>query len=146
MKTIIKGKNMINKYEYDFSDCYVSYLNPFGDNKYIQYLCRELNHHRSTKIKTIPEFVSYETYFESDNILYRLHIGEEFEGNIIEKVEGKDNGDVVYYTDKILNIDLNESSKSKFKSNLDEMIQNIEEQVREEYDKKNEKKWYQFWK
>ena len=146
MKTIIKGKNMINKYEYDFSDCYVSYLNPFGDNKYIQYLYRELNNHRSTKIKTIPEFVSYETYFELDDILYRLHIGEEFEGNIIEKVEGKDNGDIIYYTDKILNIDLNESSKDKLQDNLDKVIKSVEEQVREEYDKKNKKKWYHFWK
>jgi len=145
MKTIIKGKNMKNTYQYDYSD-YDCYLNRFEDNKYIQYLYRELNHHRSTKIKTISEFVSYETYFESDDILYRLHAGDEFEGNIIEKVEGKDNGDIVYYTDKILNIDLNESSKSKFKSNLDEMIQNIEEQVREEYDKKNRKKWWKFWK
>ena len=146
MKTIIKGKNMINTYEYDFSDCYVSYLNPFGDNKYIQYLYRELNNHRSTKIKVIPEFVSYETYFESDDIPYRLHIGEEFEGNIIEKVEGKDDGDIVYYTDKILNIDLNESSKNKLQGNLDKVIKSVEEQVREEYDKKNKKKWLQFWK
>ena len=137
---------MINTYQYDFSDCYFSYLNPFEDNKYIQYLYRELNHHRSTKIKTMQDFVSYETYFESDGILYRLHTGEEFEGNIIEKVEGKENGDIVYYTDKILNIDLNESSKNELQDNLYKMTQNIEEQVREEYDKENEKKWWKFWK
>ena len=75
-----------------------------------------------TNIKTIPKFVSYETYATLENLGYRLNIGEEYEGNVIENVEGTEGGDIVYYTDKILSVDENEEEKKGFKDRLSETI------------------------
>jgi len=146
MVTIVKGKNMKNTYKYDNDDFLYAYHICCYDYGTIEYLQAKLRHESFTNIKTIPEFVSYETYAILDNLGYRLNIGEEYEGDIIENVEGTKDGNIIYYTSKILSIDENIEEKEKLRDELNKMIQMLEIKLEEAIVEKDKKKWYQFWK
>ena len=148
MITIIKGKNIKNTYKYDNDDhfYFVRRWQSDIDSDIIKYFQEQLYHESFTNIKTITEFVSYETYASLDNLGYRLNIGEEYEGDIIEKVEGTEDGNIIYYTSKILSIDENIEEKEKLRDELNKMIQMLEIKLEEAIVEKDKKKWYQFWK
>jgi len=143
MKTIIKGKNMKNTYKYDNDDFLYTYHICCYDYGTIEYLQAKLRHESFTDIKTITEFVSYETYDILYDLGYRLNIGEEYEGNIIENVEGTKDGDIIYYTSKVLSIDENIEEKVRLRDELNKTIQMLEIELEKAIAKK---KWYQFWK
>jgi len=146
MKTIIKGKNMKNNYKLNNDDHFYLVRNWMGESDEITRLQNDLHHESFTKIKTIPEFVSYETYAILDNLGYRLNIGEEYEGNIIENVEVTKDGDIIYYTSKVLNIDKNTEEKNRLMNILNGNIIKLEYALEEAILERDKKKWYQFWK
>ena len=107
------------------------------------------------------EEITYETYFELKDLDYRLNIGEKFNGNIVESVEGTDDGNIIYYTDKVLKLDDNIEEKNKIKKDIDDQIEELQRELErvelriqiEELRNCNKslntktetKKWYKFW-
>jgi len=146
MKTIIKGKNMKNNYKLDNDDHFYLVRNWMGESDKITSLQNNLHHESFTKIKTVQEFVSYDTYATLQDVGYRLNIGEEYEGDIIENIEGIESGDIIYYTSKVLSVDENEEEKIKLRDILNNNIRNLEDELAEAIAKRDRKKWWQFWK
>lgn len=145
MKTIVKGKNMKNTYSYinsDF-DIFRYWCREPDIIKYIQY---QIYYEEWKHIETIQELVSYDTYVTLDNVDYRLNIGEEYDGNVIEKVEGTKDGDIIYYTSKVLNIDENLEEKQRLETKLENKKQELKEWLEREIAKRDKKKWWQFWR
>ena len=134
MKTIIKGKNMKNNYKLDNDDHFYLVRNWMGESDKITSLQNNLHHESFTKIKTVQEFVSYDTYATLQDVGYRLNIGEEYEG------------DIIYYTSKVLSVDENEEEKIKLRDILNNNIRNLEDELAEAIAKRDRKKWWQFWK
>jgi len=146
MQTIIKGKNMKNNYKLDNDDHFYLVRNWMGESNKITRLQNNLHHESFTKIKTIQEFASYDTYADLQDVGYRLNIGEEYEGDIIENIEGIESGDIVYYTSKVLTVDENEEEKIKLRDILNDNMRNFENELAEAIAKKDRKKWWKFWK
>lgn len=156
IKTIVKGKNV--KLNYEHQSFYCTTYNPFEHPtiRMIKYKIEILDWGNIIS----NEEITYETYFESEDINYRLNIGEKFNGNIVELIEGTDCGDIVYYTDKVLQLDENVQEKNKIKDDIDNQIQELQRELErtelriqiEELRncnkdlKRDKKKWYQFWK
>jgi len=146
MQTIIKGKNIKNNYKLDNDDNFYMFRIWMGESDKITRLQNNLHHESFTKIKTIQEFVSYDTYATLQDVGYRLNIGEEYERDIIENVEGTEGGDLVYYTSKILSVDENLEEKNRLLDILNGNISKIEFALKEAILERDKKKWYQFWK
>jgi len=159
MKIIVKGKNI--KLNYKF--CVVNYWY-FSRINFDSYEVRQIKH----KIEMLRwgdiisnEEITYETYFELKDLDYRLNIGEKFNGNIVESVEGTDDGNIIYYTDKVLKLDDNIEEKNKIKKDIDDQIEELQRELErvelriqiEELRNCNKslntktetKKWYKFW-
>jgi len=147
MKTIIKGKNMKNTYEFVNEDKF-SILRQWnrGLPDIIENIQDMIYHEEWTRIKTASEFESHDTYATLQDINYRLNIGEEYEGNTIEKVEGTKDGYIIYYTDKVLSIDENLEEKSQFQEELNNRKQKLKEWLEREIAERDKKKWWQFWR
>jgi len=137
---------MKNKYERDNNDHFYLVRNFLRESDPITDTQEKLHHLSFTNIKAIPEFISYETYATLQDVGYRLNIGEEYEGNVIENVEGTEDGDIVYYTDKIINVDENLEEKKEFSDRLNETIQYYDNELKKLIEEMDKKKWYQFWK
>ena len=145
MKIIVKGKNI--KLNYKF--CVVNYWY-FSRINFDSYEVRQIKH----KIEMLRwgdiisnEEITYETYFELKDLDYRLNIGEKFNGNIVESVEGTDDGNI--------------EEKNKIKKDIDDQIEELQRELErvelriqiEELRNCNKslntktetKKWYKFW-
>jgi len=99
-------------------------------------------------ISANTEIIDTPIYFESENLDYRLGVGEHFEGYLIEKIEGTEDGDMIYYTNKIIEIIDNLEEKAKLNEKV-KKLNYYEEEPRYSDGKetlKINKKWYQFWK
>lgn len=120
--------------------------NWMGESDDITRINNQLHHESFTHIETIPEFVSYETYSILYDIGYRLNIGEEYEEDVIEKVEGTKDGDIIYYTSKVLYIDENEEEKNSLSDILNGNKIKLESVLEKAILERNKKKWYQFWR
>ena len=127
MRTIVKGKSIKINYRTNISDSW-----GWGLRRY--YCVREDS-----------EVVDTPTYFDSCDIDYRLIQGDYFKENLIEKVEGVEDNCIIYYTDKIIEINDNLEEKSYIKKEV-ELLNKIEEERYNNYLGKESKKWYQFWK
>jgi len=137
---------MKNNYKLDNDDHFYLVRNWMGESDKITSLQNNLHHESFTKIKTVQEFVSYDTYATLQDVGYRLNIGEEYEGDIIENIEGIESGDIIYYTSKVLSVDENEEEKIKLRDILNNNIRNLEDELAEAIAKRDRKKWWQFWK
>ena len=174
MRTIIKGKNIKLNYTCnEYSYYLTSHFYLMKNINFVESIRYELNNKKLSRINTYSKILSYEEYFNSEDVEFRLNIGEEFEGNIIERVEGIEDGSMVYYTDKIISTDKNLEEKEFLTNKLEGEIKEIEERLRNaieikiQIDKKaeeikhnkfintenminkqiiNNKKWYKFWK
>ena len=113
MEIIVKGKNIKLNYKFCIVD-YWHLIRVSYDPYEVRQIKRKIDMLRCGDIISNEE-VTYETYFESNNIDYRLNIGEKFNGNMVELVEGTDDGNIIYYTDKVLKLDDNVEEKIKLK-------------------------------
>ena len=124
MKTIVKGKNMKNNYERVNDDSFYLVRNFLTESDPIKDIQNRLHHESFTSIKTIPKFVSHDIYATLYDLDYRLNIGEEYEGDIIENIEGTKDGDIVYIedpNDRHYNMLTDESHPRQHKISLEEV-------------------------
>lgn len=125
MKTIIKGKNVKLNYEFkpDFLNHHI-----FWENDY----CSQIIYRKQKEINSLEygrifskQEITYETYFESEKIVYRLNVGEKFDEDIIESIEGTPEGDIIYYTNKQLHLDINIEMKNKIIKEINNRIDEL---------------------
>jgi signal peptidase I len=146
MKTIVKGKNMKNTYKLVNDDHFYSFRYWGREPDIIKDIHDMIYHEDWTRIETTQEFVSYDTYIILDDVSYRLNIGEEYDGDIIEKVEGTKEGDIVYYTEKILTVDENLEEKQRLEKELYDRKEYLKGLLERKIAERNKKKWWQFWR
>jgi len=161
MEIIVKGKNIKLNYKFCIVD-YWHLIRVSYDPYEVRQIKRKIDMLRCGDIISNEE-VTYETYFESNNIDYRLNIGEKFNGNMVELVEGTDDGNIIYYTDKVLKLDDNVEEKNKIEKDIDNQIEELQQELErtelriqtEELRNRDKilktktktktKKWYKFW-
>lgn len=146
MKTIVKGKNIKVIHKRHRNNAFTSYYHylDYSEIEEIQSIKYDLYELYSTSIISNEKIDSYETYFESDDINYRLAIGEKFNNDSIEAIEGTPEGDIIYYTEKELSRNDNKELENKLKQDLKDEIKMLEQKI--ETIRLQRKRWWQFWK